>query len=111
MDRKKYSGKFVVYIFCFVLAFRVRASVFGHSVFFSRPFFVVGFGRGAKTTGKQRWRSRHVVRYRCSLCGCRRKETLALVSSPLYPLVIDKSSSISGERFINTSSSVNDERI
>ena len=50
MDCKKYSGKFVLYIFCFVLAFRVQASVFWHSVFFLRqPFSVVGFGRDAKT--------------------------------------------------------------
>ena len=83
MDCEKYSGKFVRYIFGFVLSFRVRVSVFWHSVFFSRqPFFVVGFGRGAKTTGKQRWPLRHVVRYRSSLRGFRRRKTLALVSSP-----------------------------
>ena len=82
MDRKKNSSNFVFYIFCLVLAFRVRASLFWHCVFSSwQPFLVVGFCCGTKTTGKQRWRSRHVVRFRCSLCGFQWRETLALVSS------------------------------
>ena len=33
VDRKKYSRKFVFYIFCLILAFWVRASVFWHCVF------------------------------------------------------------------------------
>ena len=33
-----YSGKFVLYIFCFVLTFWVQASVFWHSVFLMATF-------------------------------------------------------------------------
>ena len=58
VDHKEHSIKFVFHIFCLVLAFRVRASMFWHCVFSSRQaFLVVGFCRGTKTTGKQRWRS------------------------------------------------------
>ena len=62
VDHKKYSGKFVFYIFCLVRAFQVWASVFWHCVFSSwQPFLVVGFCHGGNTTGKPRWRSKHVV--------------------------------------------------
>ena len=111
VDHKKYSGKFVFYIFCLVRAFQVWASVFWHCVFSSwQPFLVVGFCCGRKTTGKPRWRLKHVARYRCSFCGFRRRETLVPVSLALFPLVIDKSSSILWEHFNTASSSVNDER-
>ena len=70
VDPKTYSGKFVFYIFCLLLVFQVQASMFWHCVFSLRQFFfIVGFCCGAKTTEKQRGRSRHVVQYRCSLCG------------------------------------------
>jgi len=79
MDCDECSDKFIFHVSCFVLAFRVKASVVWHGVFFlQQPFFVVGSCRGAKTTGKQRWRSRHIVRYRCSLRGFQQREILSV---------------------------------